>query len=73
MVEREGDVFVVMKAHYTHSVATVNNHATNAAKTNTFTVSNAPPNVNPHANNNNHTSTATTTKNNQNILAQQQA
>ncbi len=72
VVEREGDVFVVMKAQYTHSAASVNNNATNAAKTNAVTV-NAPLNVNAHAYNNNHISTATTAKNNQNIIPQQQA
>jgi hypothetical protein len=71
VVERDGDVFVVMKAQYTHSAASVNNNATNAAKTNAVTVSNAPLNVNAHAYNNNHISTATTAKNNQNIIPQQ--
>ncbi len=71
VVEREGDVFVVMKAQYTQSAASVNNNPTNAAKINTVTVSNAPLNVNAHAYNNNHISTATTAKNNQNIIPQQ--
>ena len=64
VVEREGDVFVVMKAQYTSA----NNNATNAAKTNTVTV---PLNVNAHAYSNNHISTAMTAKNNQNIIPQQ--
>jgi hypothetical protein len=68
VVEREGDVFVVMKAQYTHSAASANNNATNAAKTNTVTV---PLNVNAHAYSNNHISTAMTAKNNQNIIPQQ--
>jgi hypothetical protein len=33
VVERDGDVFVVMKAQYTHSAASVNNNATNAGAT----------------------------------------